>query len=57
MIICSGWTKGSLTISFLAASGAGDVNGDGFDDIIFSTPKRGPHGEGMRIYIMALHLV
>lgn len=40
------WTGNFIHSLYTVAAGAGDINGDGYDDIIFSRPKVGPHGNG-----------
>ena len=40
------WTGNLIHSLYTVAAGAGDINGDGYDDIIFSRPKVGPHGNG-----------
>ncbi|MBK9406109.1 MAG: FG-GAP repeat protein [Ignavibacteria bacterium] len=44
---------GFLTISiFIVAAGAGDINGDGFDDIFYSSPKIGTTWRGYSVFIL-----
>jgi len=40
------WTNFNYS-EFTIAAGAGDINGDGYDDIILSRPKVGPHFMGI----------